>query len=126
MLFFTIVIILIAIIWFAYSSWAFAYVRFKNYEIQYFSFFQIQKIKLTDLVAINFHHDNAFGSIELWEFKSCNEKPIIVPSKTFFIDKVLKSLENNLSDFSLNNFKKTFDEKDHEEIIEVWKINSHT
>ena len=57
MLFFIIVIILIGIIWFAYSSWAFAYVRFKNYEIHYFSLFKIQKIKLTDLVAINFHHD---------------------------------------------------------------------
>jgi len=125
-LFFTIVIILIGIIWFAYSSWAFAYIRFENYEIQYFSLFQIQKIKLTDLVAINFHHDTVLGAMELWEFKSRNEKPIIVPSKTFYIDKVLKSLENNLSDFSLDNFKKTFDKKDHEEIIEVWKLNSCT
>jgi len=122
-LFFIILLILIAIIWFAYSSWALAYVRFKNNEIQYFSFFKIQKIKLTDLIAINFHHDTALGSMELWEFKSNIEESIVIPSKTFYINSVLKSLENNLSNFSLNNFQKTFDEKDHEEIIEVWKIN---
>ncbi len=122
MLFFTILLILIAIIWFAYSSWAFAYVRFKNNEIQYFSFFKIQKIKTVDLIAINFHYDIVLGAMESWEFKSRNKKSIIIPAKTFFINKVLKSLETKLSDFTLKNFEKIFNERGFEENIEIWKV----
>lgn len=83
--------------------------------------FRSEELAMENLEKIIFHYHAAVGFVGTWEFVSTSGKSLEIDSKANGMNKVLSFLENELENFSINEFDKKFEDGDVVDSIDVWR-----
>lgn len=97
------------------------WVRLKDEAIVHRTWTGRSTIPLSELREVLYHYHAAVGYVFFWEFIGANGQTIEVGLYTLGRSRLLRNLERSLPGFSLQRFRRLFEEGDVVDTLTVWK-----